>query len=320
MRRILATATALLCLVSNLSGTTPPTDLRCEFQKGDVVIDTPRPRFSWKHQGGQSAYQIVVVHVFGSDNHNMRITPDYSWDSGKVYSEESNLISYDGPELQSMQNYLWAVRIWDKDGKVSKLSDYSRITTGMLRPDDWKARWIGAPWQKDVRGNYYPCAPMFRKEFTVRKGLVSATAFISGLGWFEMRLNGSKVGDDYFVPGFTDYTFRPELANNSHIPLSPEVTFHRTLYLGYDITKMLHKGKNAVGVILGNGYFHSDPDSRKGETFGVPRLICQIALTYKDGHTEILCSDTSWKAAESPIVYNNLYGGEVYDATREADG
>ena len=320
MKRILATAAALFCLAASLFGITPPTDLRCEFQEGDVLVDTPHPRFSWKHQEGQSAYQIVIMHVLGSDNHNMKIFPDYYWNSGKVYSEESNLITYNGPELMSMQNYLWAVRIWDKNGKVSKLSEYSRITTGMLRQDDWKAQWIGAPWQRDVRGNFYPCAPMFRKEFTVKKGLVNATAFISGLGWFEMSLNGRKVGDDYFVPGFTDYTFRPELSNNGHLPLSPEVTFHRTLYLSYDITSQLHKGTNAVGVILGNGYFHADPDNRKGETFGVPRLICQIALTYKDGHTEVLCTDTSWKAAESPIVYNNLYGGEIYDATREMAG
>lgn len=135
-----------------------------------------------------------------------------------------------------------------------------------------------------------------------------------------MRINGRKIGEDYFVPGLTDYTERPGLGSSPLIPLDPEVTAYRTLYLSYDITSQLKKGGNAVGVILGNGYFHGFPPRNNIENFGVPRLICQILLTYENGETELVLSDTSWKAALSPIVFNDLYVGEIYDAGKEIKG
>ena len=292
--------------------TNAPTSLRCDFQEDDVVIDvTATPRLSWINTTEPTAYQIIVT-----DIKDVTI-----WDSGKTESDESHLVPYAGPGMEPMKEYSWKVRVWDKDGKPTAWSKPSRWTTGPEK-DGWGAKWIGAPWQKDERGEWYTRYPMFRKEFKVGSGLESAKVFISGLGYFEARVNGAKVGEDFFVPGLTDYTLRPFLGENPRIPLDPEVTAYRTLYLCYDITGMLKAGSNAIGVTLGNGYFHTRPTAQSAqcEPYGVPRLIARVELTYKDGHTESVCTDTSWKAAESPFIFGDIWAGEVYDAREEQPG
>ncbi len=294
-----------------------PVQLRCEHQVNPGVIDTPQPRLSWVNDlHEQAAYQILVA----TSEEKLKEGVADVWDSRKVRSSDSHLISYKGRELESMTDYFWTVRTWDRNGIASKWSAIGKWTTGMMHGSDWQAQWIGAPWQEDIRGKDFFTAPMFRKEFEVRKDLASAKAFVTGLGYFEMRLNGEKVGDDYLVPGLTDYTNRPYLPDNPRVPLASEVTGHRVLYLCYDITAQVQEGGNAVGITLGNGYFHSNPPENFNENFGVPRLICQILLEYEDGSTETVCSDTSWKAAESPTFYNNLYRGEAYDANKEMKG
>lgn len=173
------------------------------------------------------------------------------WDSGKTVGAESHLVAYSGPAMESMKDYWWTVRIWDGKDKVSTWARPARWTTGMFSESDWRAKWIGASWQDDSVPEADNSAPIFRKEFTVREGLVRAKAFVCGLGWFEMSINGGKVGDDYFVPGLTDYTARPALLTNPRIPLEPEVTAYRTLYLAYDITDMLGKGRMPSRCSLG---------------------------------------------------------------------
>ena len=320
MKKAFLFAVAMFGMALSASAALPPSRLLCDYQDGkggEIVIGAEAPRLSWQNSTGQSAYRLMVA---TSAEKLAKGRPDL-WDSGKVDSSESHLVEYSGPRMAPMTEYWWTVMVWDEDGNPSPFSEPARWTTGMLDSSDWKAEWIQAPWMEDVWGNWYTGAPMFRKDFKVKKGLVSAKAFISGLGWFEMHLNGQKVGDDYFVPGFTDYTRRPHLGENPRVAISPDVEAYRTLYLCYDITSQLRKGDNAVGVLLGNGYFHSDPDNEnRNESYGVPRLICQIVLTYKDGHRELVCSDTSWQAAPSPIAFQDLYKGEVYDASMEVQG
>ena len=322
MKRLSAILMALLCIACGIfakdrkDSPDCPLWLDCNYLEDPAVIDTPSPRLSWVNQVPQTAYQILVAtapDLLVEDEADV-------WNSGKVFSDESNLVSYGGPELMSMKDYFWAVRVWDTEDKPTDWSSAGQWTTGMMNESDWKARWIGSPDQEEVKNKQYVTAPMFRKEFKVGGGLVSAKAFICGLGYFEMHLNGQKVGDDYLVPGLTDYTRRPYLGVNPRIPLDPDVTAYRTLYLAYDITDQLKKGENTVGVILGNGYFHVNTATSKIENYGVPRLICQILLTYADGHDELVCSDTSWKVMNSPIIFNDLYEGEVYDANKEVKG
>ncbi len=323
---ILTAAAVSLCLCACGSGNITPTNLRCEYQTdpGVVALDAA-PRLSWVNETTrdgikdecQSAWQVLVA----SSEKLLKEGKADIWDSGMQNTAESHLVPYGGPALEPMKTYYWKVRTWDAAGKPSSWSKAATWGTGPAA-DGWGASWIGAPWQEDVRGNWYTRYPMFRKEFEVGPGLKEAKAYISGLGYFEMSLNGGKVGDDFFSPGLTDYTRRPWLAENPRIPLDPDVTAYRTLFLGYDITAQLHKGKNAVGVILGNGYFHTAPSAgpRQCENFGVPRLICRIELTYKDGHKESVLSDTSWKAAPSPFTFGDIWEGEEYDAREEIAG
>lgn len=310
--RFLAVAAALLCAAG--CGKVGPTDLKTEYQKGDVLVEAgSSPRMSWINSSEQTACQIIV-----SKSENLK---NPVWDSGKTGSGESHLVPYAGPALEPLTEYYWAVRTWDKGGKATRWSEPARWTTGPAA-NGWDAQWIGAPWQEDVRGDWYTRYPMFRKEFSVGAGLQSANMFISGLGYFEARINGDKVGDDFLAPGLTDYTSRPFLGENPRIPLDPAVTAYRTLYLSYDITGMLAQGANAIGVTLGNGYFHTRPTAQSAqcEPFGVPRLIARIELVYKDGHREHISTDTSWKAAESPFIFGDIWEGEAYDAREEQPG
>ena len=313
---------AALCL-SGCCGKGPES-LRCEYQKSDVLVDPgTAPRLSWINGSAQAAYQIRVSVSPQPEKGDDGLV----WDSGKVESTESHLVPYGGPALEPMKTYFWTVRTWNgTDGKAgaAKPSRWSKTASWTAGPDKdgWEAEWIGAPWQEDERGRWYTRYPMFRKEFEVGTGLADARLFISGLGYFEARVNGSKVGDDFFAPGLTDYTLRPYLAENPRIPLDPEVTAYKTLYLGYDITGMLAAGANAIGVTLGNGYFHTRPTAQTDqcESFGTPRLIARIELTYKDGRHEHITTDTSWKAAQSPFTFGDIWEGEVYDAREEQPG
>lgn len=155
-----------------------PAWLECNYQENPDVIDTPSPRLSWINQTEQTAWRILVA-----TTKDLLIEDEADvWDSGKVQSDESNLVLYKGPELESMKDYYWSVRVWDEQDRPSEWSAAGKWTTGMMKEGDWKAQWIGAPWQEDTNDTEYFTAPMFRKEFTVRKGLVSAKAFICGLG------------------------------------------------------------------------------------------------------------------------------------------
>jgi len=307
------------CQQKETTSLTIPSDLTCEFQSGEnIVCDKESPRLSWINKEAQTAYQIIVSSTFSK----LSMDEGDIWDSGKVVSEESVLVPYAGPQLPTMQDCWWKVRIWNDKDEVSGWSESARWNTGMMQEGDWTAQWIGAPWQVDEKGTWYGNAPVLRKEIDVKKkGLVSARAYISGLGWFKMSLNGERVWNDRFVPGLTDYTLRPYLETNPRIPLDPRVTAYRTLYMGYDIKKQLSEGKNTIDVLLGNGYFHSSPNNEyKNENYGVPRMICQIVLRYEDGQTETFCSDTTWQAAKSQIISNDLYSGEFLDGSKVVDG
>ena len=295
-----------------------PEFLRCEYQEGDnILIDTQAPRLSWINNTTQTAWQVLVA----TDKKALKEGSADIWDSGKMNGSESHLVAYSGPEMTSMEDYWWTVRIWDEDDMASAWAKPAHWTTGMFSESDWKAQWIGASWQDDRDPTADNSAPIFRKEFTVRNGLVRAKAFVTGLGWFEMSVNGDKVGDDFFVPGLTDYMARPELLTNPRIPLEPEVTAYRTLYLAYDITGMLKKGGNAVSMLLGSGYFHEGMfNNNTIANYGYPRFILQMKLEYSDGGIEYVCSDTTWKEAHSPVVFSNLYKGEVYDSNFEIPG
>ncbi len=198
---------------------------------------------------------------------------------------------------------------------------------GLLEPGDWKAQWIGAPWQGEEAlprpgwpdaepEDMGPPAPMFRKDFHVEKRIKSAVAFVSGLGYFELWLNGEKVGDDVLVPNQTNYGKRPKL-QDALIALPDDFTEYKVMYLAYDVKDQLHRGDNTIGSIVGNGFYN--PAKFWTEGYGTPRFLCQLHITYNDGTEELVVSDASWTASRSPILMNMVYYGEDYDARLEQE-
>ena len=284
--------------------------LRVEHMENPSVVDERRPRLSWVNepldetQKGQrqTAYRIVVA----SSELLLRRGIFDLWDSGKVESDSSVLVSYGGRALSSGEDCYWKVCTWDKDGLRSRWSPVAHWGMGLLDPTDWKANWIAAGQEEG--------APMFRKTFTLRRKVRKAKAYVTSGGYFELYVNGQRVGEDQLVPNFTNYTTREGL-DKGGIALENKFTAYRVLYLAYDITSLLHRGTCAVGALLGDGFYRST--SYHVGAFGEPCLLCQIEVTYDDGSREIIPTDASWLTHPSPITLTGVYDGEVYDARLE---
>lgn len=276
------------------AATLRPTELRCEYAVNPLGIDVAQPRLSWKvvspERGQkQTAYQIHVFSRFNLISNTPPPAPDL-WDSGKIISDETHLLRYGGKPIASSEQAFWAVRVWDQHDQPSAWTDLQTWTMGLIATNDLKAKWICAPATSE--------SLLLRREFSVRSGLRRAIAHITGLGQYEMSLNGKKVSADLLTPGWTDY--------NDTI-----------LYNTRDITKQLRAGTNAVGLTLGNGMYHVERRNRFAKftgSFGPQRAICQIELEYADGTKEIVITDESWRVHPGAITYNSIYGGEDFDA------
>lgn len=280
-------------------------NLRCEYKVNPVGIDIEKPRFSWNLESeqrgiSQSAFQIFVsFQTENLDEKNAEI-----WVSPKVSSDKSIQIEYEGKPLESNKKYWWKVKIWDQDGQTHE-SEQAYFTTGLMLEAEWKAKWIGLDKavgsDEPERRKTILSARMLRKEFEIEKKIKSATAFISGLGLFEMFVNGEKIGDQVLAPALTEYN-------------------KRSFYMTFDVTQNLQSGKNAIGVILGNGRFFAPRTGKDEQTrnFGFPKMICQIDIQFEDGTSESIITDETWKlTTNGPIRKNNEYDGEFYDARME---
>ena len=296
-------------------------DLRCEYA-ADPIIDIAAPRLSWINTNlsqargvEQTAYRVrVATSPEGFDNP--------VWDSGKVLSKESAFVEYRGSKLLSRTSYWWQVMVWDEKGRASEWSDTAHWHMGILSEDEWKGKWIGAPWQGeesyDVMGSmeFLP-APLLRKEFKIEKPIKQARYYGTGLGYHELYINGKRVGEDYFSPNQTNYDRRPNLVNRGIVVADPFEEY-TVMYLSHDLKELLSQGENAIGVILGNGFY--DITTHWVQGYGTPRFIGQIEILYEDGTTQIISSDESWRAERSAIVSDQIYYGEHYDARLEHDG
>ncbi len=264
----------------------------------------------------QTAYQIQVS---GSPE-NLVVPDKLIWDSGKISSDQSNMVSSAGLILKPAQTYFWRVRIWSNENKESGWSKPGTFKTGLETESDWRgAKWIGfenLPTEKkmvpgvhgngDKLGNLCvdrPIVPLFRKEFEVGKKIKEATLFITGLGQYEASINGQKVGNSFLSPGWTNYD-------------------KTVLYNTYDVTSLLKQGKNAIGAIVGNGFYNINRERYRKLViaWGNPKLIGQLRIRFTDGTEQILVTGADWKTAPSPITYTSIYGGEDYDARLEQTG
>ena len=274
-------------------------DITCEHKKNPIGIDITQPRFSWKINGTgnnimQSAYSIRVA-TDGKFSSGKIV-----WQSGKTESGESILQAYKGPDLKSGQRYFWQVKIWDNKGRESKWSETALWEMGLLSQSDWKAKWI------EMEGDTlrYSPSPHFRKEFPVVKSIVNARVYVTSHGFYELHLNGKKVGDQVLTPGWTSYGKRLQ-------------------YQVYDVTGMLIKGNNAIGAALGDGWYRGtlawgNNWAVYGKKLG---LLLQLKITYTDGSETLIVSDDTWKASnDGAIRMNDIYNGETYDATKRLTG
>jgi alpha-L-rhamnosidase len=300
-----------------------------------AVVDVAAPRLSWVNEAAsemirgesQQAYRICVA----STKSKLLKGESDIWDSGKTPSQDSYLIPFAGSKLQSGQDCWWRVMVWDSNDVASSWSAPAMWGMGLLSSGEWQAKWIGAPWQGEEprtellpEGGRRPVspqypAPYFRKSFEVKSNIVSAKAFVTGLGFFELYINGKKAGDDYLAPNLTNYSNRESVEYPQLITVDNHFRDHRVMYLVYDITDMLRKQQNVAGAIIGDG-FYDCTNLRWTAPFGSPRFLCQIEITYKDGTKDMISSDESWKVKESPIVMNGIYDGEIYDANLETEG
>lgn len=302
-------AVCLMLILSNLacstiSNTEPEitiSDLKCEYLNNPLGVDVIQPRFSWKirsKQRGiiQSTYQILVSESMDE----LKQGKGKCWDSGKILSDQLNNIVYDGSQLQSNKTYYWSVLIWLNNHRKSVSSGQTFFHTGLFHTTDWKAQWITSNDSLDE-------SPLFRKEFRVEKEIKHAHAFVTACGYYEIYLNGKKVGDHVLDPGITNYR-------------------KTILYSTFDVTENLKKGSNVIGAILGNGAYNMKKvDNRyswgnKEGSLGKPCFIMQVNIIFNDGSTSTIRTDDSWHYASGPITFNNIYGGEDYDARKEVKG
>jgi alpha-L-rhamnosidase len=279
------------------------------------------PDFSWilssdERGQAQTAYQIIV----GSDK---SVTDKFIgdvWDTQMTESDKSAWILYKGEPLQPGKKYFWRVRIRDINGKPSQWSTTGEFVTGLFEKSDWGgAKWIGyeeiadslllVPGVHGSGNNLGEVAgkrmtvPYFRKEFPLKKKITHAYVFVSGLGQYELYINGNKIGDRFLSPGWTDYR-------------------KTCLYNTFDVTDNLKRGQNTIGAITGNGFYNINRERYRKLViaYGAPKMILKLEAEYSDGTKEIITSDESWKSSPSPVTFSSIYGGEDYDARLEQDG
>lgn len=305
MKRLLNIA-LILVAVSAAKAQVSTFNLRCEQRVNPAVISADKPRFSWQISGkGRGIYQQAYEILVASDSLKLEKDNGDIWTSGKVNSNVSIHVPYSGVALKSKNKYFWKVRTYTTKG-VSRWSEPATFGTGLKYYKEWEGRWIGFdkyfPWDNEEQGRL--SARYFRKEFETTKEVKSATAYIIGLGLYELYIDGKKVGDQVLAPAPTDYS-------------------ENVKYNALDVTPLLAKGKHGIGVILGNGRFFAMRQAKpyKVKTFGFPKLLMQLNITYTDGSTSTIKTDESWKGtADGPILANNEYDGEEYDARKEFSG
>lgn len=296
---------AFMMILSSLSiitkGNTRVDELVCEYHTNPIGIDVQKPRLSWKifsdkENVSQVAYEIRVADSPSSLNKASR----QIWNSGKVNSSQSVNVEYQGAELESAQRLYWQVRIWDNQNKATKWSEPAFWETGLLSPAQWSASWITMENEKEMEGSK-PCHYL-RKEFPTTKKIKSARIYVSALGLYELYLNGEKVGDELFTPGWTSYNKRIQ-------------------YQTYDVTNKL-KERNSLGAILGDGWYRGNIGFRNQRNYYGDKLalIAQLRITYTDGTNETIGTDESWKATTGPLIFSDIYNGETYDARLEMPG
>ncbi len=324
--RIIILFSLIIALCPSFARGIEVTKMTCELSEAPLTIDTEHPRFGWQMQSKvngtrQSAYTIELYNVDNGRN-------ELVWTSGKVISNKSQLVPYSGSKkLERTTKYVWRVMVWDENNKPSS---WSRKAEFRLAPSAafLNAKWIGFISREKANlpsGRHFHSTVLkkpenkalwaaidsassksvyLRRSFNADKKVTQATAYVCGLGHYEFSLNGKKVGDGEFTPLISDYD--------------------KTVYYNvYDVTANLRKGGNAIGILLGNGFYNVQGGGRYRKlqiSFGPPTLFFKLVVSYADGTTKEILSGADWKYSFSPIIFNSIYGGEDYNACLEQKG
>ncbi|MBC7417674.1 MAG: family 78 glycoside hydrolase catalytic domain, partial [Pedobacter sp.] len=293
--------------------------VKCNSRINPLGVEKETVSFSWiltskNRNVSQHAYQVLVAdNLVDLDKNKASV-----WNSGKVSRAQSIQVIYHGKKLQAVKKYYWKVKVWDNKGNVSTWSKPAFWQMGLLETSDWKdAKWIAYD-TLSVAQQIIPAVhglgkpewgagkdilPLLRRTINIIKPIASATMYISGLGHFELSINGKKTGDHFLDPGWTKYDKQAQ-------------------YVTFDVTNQLSKGSNTLGVMLGNGFYYIPRERYRKITgaFGYPKMICRLVLQYTDGSTENIISNDQWKTSAGPITYSSIYGGEDYNANLEQKG
>ncbi|HSC38933.1 MAG TPA: family 78 glycoside hydrolase catalytic domain, partial [Chitinophagaceae bacterium] len=277
-----------------------PVAPRCEYLIDPIGIDAPNPRLTWQledHRTGakQTAYQLSV----GTDSIDVSRGNGHQWQTGQVNDAAQLVVFHENP-LQPFTRYYWTVQVWDKDGRASPRSVVASFETGMMNIGNWKGAWIS-----DSRDIKEKAAPYFRKGFAIHGKITSARVYIAAAGLYELYVNGRKTGDHRLDPMYTRFD-------------------RRILYVTHDVTGQLQSGNNAIGVLLGNGWYNHQSTAvwyfHEAPWRGRPAFCLDLRIVYEDGTIETISSGKDWKTALGPVVFNSIYTGEHYDARLEQAG
>jgi len=274
-------------------------DLRCEYQVDPLGVERQQPLLQWKiddpvRGAVQTAWQVIVAGSLRA----IECAEGDVWDSGKTVSDQSVFIRYAGKPLESETTYFWRVRIWDRNDGVTEWSKPASWEMGLLHPSDWQAQWVARDQEDPDRSVY------MRKEILVPdKKIEKARVYVTGLGNYVFYINGNRIGEDLLTPGWTHYPERLE-------------------YRVYDVTSSLKPGANCLGSILGNMWWSGGLGWSGGQKYsqGPLKFYMQLEMTFEDGSNETAFTETSWKWHDSPIVADNIYDGEMFDANLVQEG
>jgi alpha-L-rhamnosidase len=284
--------------------------LKTDHQSTPLGFDNPIPEFSWILQSEERGAAQTAFEIWVSDDQKK---PDAGncWQSGKIQSNKTFGIRYSGKPLKSFTRYFWKVKVWNQNGEASEWSSPSWFETSMMKPSDWKAQWISDQRPLPTKDeDFYKETPnpLLRKEIKLKKEIKSARLYIAGLGYSIAYINGQRVGDHMLDMPWTQFG-------------------KQVMYNTFDVTSMLRKGENSIGVMLGNGWYNPMPinmfqrwNLRDYLTVGKPCVKAQLRITFTDGSIETVITDETWKSGEGPILKNSVYLGELYDARLEQKG
>ncbi|WP_285054713.1 family 78 glycoside hydrolase catalytic domain [Pedobacter ginsengisoli] len=290
--------------------------LKCEHLLDPAAIENQHPVLSWQLAFAQKAKSQTAYRIIAASSSALlaQNNGDY-WDSGKIYSANSNQIIYLGKALTSRKKVYWKVMIWDERNNPSNWSQTASWSMGLLQPGDWAAKWIGSFENPNPDSAITYPAPFFRKEITIKKPIKKATVYISGLGFYELFLNGRKIGDQVLAPAVTNYDVRP--LKKLLYPYDDQSS-QRVLYNTFDVTGSIIRESNAIGILLGNGWYNQRDRRVEGDMwYDIPKLIFQLEIEYTDGTRSITGSDSTWKTTTGPLLKDGIFTGEKYDARLE---